>query len=904
LPVLFTKNHSTLIQSETLELLEWSRLCQHLATFAATKLGVAAALDLQIPPTQAQTTELLAQTQEAYQLDNRPGSALAFEGIQDIGISLQRAELQGLLSGEELLAIATTLAGARQLRRIIDSQPDVPTLKELAAQLRTYPEIEQEIHRCIDDRAQVADRATPKLAGIRVQMRVLRDRIYQILQGILQRQSNAVQEQVITQRNSRFVIPVKAPQKDAIPGIVHDSSASGATLYVEPHNTVNLNNQMRQFLRQEQVEEEAVRRALTEQVAAVKPDLDRLVVVVTTLDLATAKARYGFWLKANPPTFIELGNTELAAEDGEITEEENSENSKVQIPNLRSQITLRHLRHPLLVWQQQHEQGFAVVPIDLTIAPHIRVVAITGPNTGGKTVTLKTLGLAALMAKAGMFVAAREPVELPWFDNILADIGDEQSLQQSLSTFSGHIRRISRILAVLKKGGGEDSNLPIPHTSTTLRLRSGDPIPDAQFPIPHSQFPIPDAQFPIPHSQFPIPNSPFPIPKSLVLLDEVGAGTDPSEGSALAIALLQYLAQHSLLTVATTHFGELKALKYQDSRFENASVEFDDSSMQPTYRLLWGIPGRSNALSIAKRLGLLAEIVAEAQTYVGGASQDVNQVIAGLEAQRRKQETKAREATQLLQQTEQLHREVSQKATALKERERELKIAQEVAVNEAIGTAKSEIAQIIRRLQSGNQTAQNAQQATETLNQISAKHLPSRKEPAKPKPGFMPKVGDRIRIPSLGQTAEVLSSPDANEELSVRFGIMKMTVKLAEIESLDGQKPETKAQLAKVVAQAQATAKAKQAQSEVAKPNPEIAIRTANNTIDLRGARVSDGEIEVDRALSKAVEYGVLWIVHGKGTGQLRRGIHEFLDTHPQVSRYELASQKEGGGGVTIAFLK
>ncbi|WP_366053602.1 endonuclease MutS2 [Microcoleus sp. PH2017_34_RAT_O_A] len=864
-----------MIQSETLELLEWPRLCQHLATFAATKLGVAAALDLQIPATQAQTAELLAQTQEAYQLESRAGGALSFEGIQDIGSTLQRAELQGLLGGEELLAIATTLAGARQLRRIIDSAPDVPTLKELASQLRTYPEIEQEIHRCIDDRAQVADRATPKLAGIRVQMRQLRDRIYQILQGILQRQSNAVQEQVITQRSSRFVIPVKAPQKDAIPGIVHDSSASGATLYVEPHNTVNLNNQMRQLLRQEQAEEEAVRRALTEQVAAVKPDLDRLVVVVTTIDLAAAKARYGYWLQANPPKFIDLGEPELAPKNTEKLDDENSsdenldeeqpEKSQVLIRNLRSPITLRQLRHPLLVWQQQHEQGFAVVPVDLTISPQIRVVAITGPNTGGKTVTLKTLGLAAVMAKTGMFVAAREPVELPWFDNILADIGDEQSLQQSLSTFSGHIRRI---------------------------------------PIPNSQFPIPNSQFPIPNSQFPIPNSQFPIPKSLVLLDEVGAGTDPSEGSALAIALLQYLAQHSLLTVATTHFGELKALKYQDARFENASVEFDDSSMQPTYRLLWGIPGRSNALTIAKRLGLLASIVDEAQTYVGGASQDVNQVIAGLEAQRRRQETKAREATQLLHQTEKLHKEVSQKAAALQERERELKIAQEVAVNEAIGSAKSEIAQIIRRLQAGDQTAQNAQIATETLNQISQKHLPSRKQPAKPKPGFMPKTGDRIRIPSLGQTAEVLSGPDANEELSVRFGIMKMTVKLTEIESLDGQKPETKAQLAKVAAQAAATAKAKQAASEPAKPNPEIAIRTANNSIDLRGARVSDAEIEIDRALSKAVEYGALWIIHGKGTGQLRRGVHEFLDSHPQVSRYELASQKEGGGGVTLVYLK
>ncbi|MEG4053923.1 endonuclease MutS2 [Microcoleus sp. Pol7_B2] len=903
-----TNTTSTLIQAETLELLEWPRLCQHLATFAATKLGVAAALDLPIPASQAQTAELLAQTQEAYQLESRAGGALSFEGIQDIGTSLQRAELQGLLSGEELLAIATTLAGARQLRRIIDSQADVPTLQELASQLRTYPELEQEIHRCIDDRAQVADRATPKLAGIRVQMRQLRDRIYQILQGILQRQSNAVQEQLITQRSGRFVIPVKAPQKDAIPGIVHDSSASGATLYVEPHSTVNLNNQMRQLLRQEQAEEEAVRRALTEQVAAVKPDLDRLVVVVTTLDLAVAKARYSFWLQANPPKFIELGEPELApknpeTEDEEKEDEENSENSQLLIRNLRSQITLRQLRHPLLVWQQHHEQGFPVVPVDLTIAPHIRVVAITGPNTGGKTVTLKTLGLAALMAKAGMFVAAREPVELPWFDNILADIGDEQSLQQSLSTFSGHIRRISRILEVLhnksQAQGEENSNLPI-----TNSQQQDQEATDTQNTVSARLILKPKLQ--IPQPQIPITNSQLPIPKSLVLLDEVGAGTDPSEGSALAIALLKYLAQHSLLTVATTHFGELKALKYQDSRFENASVEFDDNSMQPTYRLLWGIPGRSNALTIAQRLGLLASIVEEAQTYVGGASQDVNQVIAGLEAQRRKQETKAREATQLLHQTEKLHREVSQKAAALQERERELKIAQEVAVNEAIGSAKSEIAQIIRRLQSGNQTAQNAQQATETLNQISEKHLPSRQQPAKPKPSFMPKVGDRIRIPSLGQTAEVLSGPDANEELSVRFGIMKMTVKLGEIESLDGQKPETKAQLAKAAAQAQAlaTAKAKQAAAEPAKPNPEIAIRTANNSIDLRGARVSDAEIEIDRALSKAVEYGVLWIIHGKGTGQLRRGVHEFLANHPQVSRFELASQKEGGAGVTVVYLK
>ncbi|WP_193387014.1 endonuclease MutS2, partial [Kamptonema sp. PCC 6506] len=410
---------------------------------------------------------------------------------------------------------------------------------------------------------------------------------------------------------------------------------------------------------------------------------------------------------------------------------------------------------------------------------------------------------------------------------------------------------------------------------------------------------------PLPRS----PAPPLPCSPSLVLLDEVGAGTDPSEGSALAIALLQYLADHALLTVATTHFGELKAFKYQDDRFENASVEFDDSSLQPTYRLLWGIPGRSNALTIAKRLGLLPEIANLAATYVGGASEDVNQVIAGLEAQRRRQETKAREATQLLQQTEMLHREVSQKAATLQERERELKLGQEAAVQQAIAAAKAEVAQVIRRLQQGPASAQDAQEATLALNQIGEKHLPSRKEPAKPKPGFRPQVGDRIRIPRVGQTAEVLSGPDNNEELTVRFGMMKMTVKLAEIESLDGQKPEIakraeeqeKTQNSRLKAGSQS---APPQNSNVKPQTSPVTVRTSQNTIDLRGMRVSEAEREVDQAFSAAMESGVLWIIHGKGTGQLRKGIHEFLESHPLVSHYEIAGTAEGGSGVTIAYLR
>lgn len=775
-------------------------MCQQLSTFAATKLGVMAARYLKIPETQPESEHLVAQTQEVYQLENQLNGRLSFEGIQDIGEALERAERRGILAGKELLAIATTLSGTRQLRRTIDNQKDVPVLQAMVVDLRTYPELEQEIHRCVDDQGSVSDRASPQLAEIRTQLRGLHQQINRILQGILQRRAGAVQEQIITQRGDRFVIPVKAPQKDAIPGIVHDTSTSGATLYIEPNAIVPLGNQLRQTMVREQAAESAVRQGLTEQVAAVKPDLERLLAIATTLDLACARARYSFWLGANPPHFIKRQQQES--------------------------ITLRQLRHPLLVWQQQHEQGQTVVPVDLLIQPAIRVVTITGPNTGGKTVTLKTLGLAALMAKVGLFIPAREPVELPWFDRVLADIGDEQSLEQSLSTFSGHIRRIGQILETMTQD-------------------------------------------------------------SLVLLDEVGAGTDPVEGSAIAIALLKYLAEHAELTIATTHFGELKALKYQDERFENASVEFDEASLSPTYRLLWGIPGRSNALTIAQRLGLKPEVVEQARTNLGGATADINQVISGLESQRRLQETKANQAQELLQQAERLHQELAQRAAKLQEREQQLRQQQEQAVQTAVAAAKEEIAQVIRQLQQGSATAQAAGQATNALNQIAERHLPP---PPKPKIGFRPQVGDRVRIPRLNQTAEVLSGPD-QDGLTVRFGLMKMTVGLNDVESLDGQKAEIP------------IAKPKSAPPIAPPPSSVVpAIRTSQNTIDLRGSRVADAELVLERELSDAS--GPLWIIHGHGTGRLRQGIHAFLQQHPRVSKFEPAEPADGGTGVTVVNLK
>ncbi|AFZ43933.1 MutS2 family protein [Halothece sp. PCC 7418] len=811
-----------MIEAETLDLLEWRRLGEHLATFTSTKLGAYAARHLPIPDNRETSLTLLTETKEVYALEENLTSGWKFDGIYDFSSALERAEYKGILEGETLLQIATTLAGMRRLRRVIDELEDSPRLKELISQIRTYPELEKEINRCLDDKGKVTERASPKLGEIRQNLKERRDRIYQKLQNIMQQQSGAIQEPVITQRGERFVLPVKAGHKESIRGIVHDSSGSGATLYIEPNSIVELGNQQRQYLRQEKREEERILQALTEEVAEVKEDLELLLAIATKLDLATARSRYSLWLEANPPQFVES--------------------------NSREPITLRRLRHPLLVWQHHHEQGTPVVPIDVQIDPETRVVAITGPNTGGKTVTLKTVGLAALMAKVGLFIPAKEPVEIPWFEQVLADIGDEQSIEQSLSTFSGHIRRITRIIDALHPSSIDHPEANEDADGETIKL-------------------------------------------SLVLLDEVGAGTDPAEGSAIAIALLQYLAARVRLTIATTHYGELKALKYQDERFENASVEFDDETLSPTYRLLWGIPGRSNALTIARRLGLDPEILDLAKNKMGGYSEDINQVISGLEKQRREQEEKAREARQLLEQAEKFYQEVSSRAKALEAREADLKRSQEQAVNEAVSEARQEIAQVIKQLQQGQKTGQAAQKATATVNEIAGRHRPQPETP-KPKPQYQPQVGEQVRLPKFNQTGEVLTAPNAEGKLTIRFGLMKMTVSLADIESLDGKKPELPQKQQKA-----STSTPKKSASEAP------TVRTESNTLDIRGYRVAQAESQLENTI-RSQNRGALWVIHGKGTGKLRQGVQEFLKQHPQVERYETAPQNEGGSGVTVAYLK
>lgn len=427
--------------------------------------------------------------------------------------------------------VADTLAAARRLRRQIDDPELRPVCTALLADVATLPELEQRLKFAIEEGGRIADRASAALEGLRRQWQELRSRRRDKLQDVIRRWSAHLQDTVIAERHGRPVLAVKAGAGGQCPGMVHDSSASGSTVFVEPKSVVDLGNRLADLDGRIREEEQRVLAALSAAVAEQVDGLFALMAVLLQLDLALARGRYGQWLGAVPPSLE-------ASSDAPFT--------------------LQNLRHPLLVWQERRQQGPAVVPVSVDVSPALRVVAITGPNTGGKTVTLKSLGLAALMARAGLWLPCTGSPALPWCAQVLADIGDEQSLQQSLSTFSGHVKRIGRILEALDSG---------------------------------------------------------PAP-ALVLLDEVGAGTDPSEGSALATALLRTLADRARLTVATTHFGELKALKYNDSRFENASVAFDSETLSPSYHLLWGIPGRSNALAIATRLGLDAGVIAEARSLL------------------------------------------------------------------------------------------------------------------------------------------------------------------------------------------------------------------------------------------------------------------------------------------------
>jgi len=798
---------------ETQELLEWPRLAAQLAEFASTSAGRGRCLALPLAPELETGRVWLAQTAELLALDGLLDGGLSFDGVVDIAPLLQRCAKGGTAAGEALLDLAVTLAAARRLRRQIEEPELRPCTSALVAELRTLPELEQRLRFCLEDGGRVADRASAPLEAVRRQLQAVRSERRERLQELLRRYAPLLQDTVIASRSDRPVLAVKAGAAAQVAGLVHDSSASGSTVFIEPQAVIPLGNRIRDLEGQERQLEQAVLHELSTLVADQADVLGQLHTVLVQLDAALARARYSAWIGAVRP---------------ELSDD----------PNARFE--LRELRHPLLLWQQRRQGGQPVVPVTITVSEQLRVVAITGPNTGGKTVTLKSLGLAALMSRAGLFLPCSGTPRLPWCSLVLADIGDEQSLQQSLSTFSGHIRRIARILEALDQPR---------------------------------------------------------VGASLVLLDEVGAGTDPQEGSALAAALLRHLADQARLTVATTHFGELKALKYGDARFENASVGFDVETLRPTYRLQWGIPGRSNALAIARRLGLLEPVLQQAEAQLAPlAAGDVNQVIAGLEDERQRQQDAAEEAAALLARTELLHEELLLRWEQQQLQSAELQEQRRQQLERSIREGQNEVRRIIRRLRQGRgpsarstaELGETARQAGQRLRQLEQQHRP---EPERREHrGWMPAVGERVRVLSLGKAGEVLALAADGRELTVRCGLMRLNLELAAIEGLHGEKP-SPPPAPQITVQANGSQRSR---------GP--AVRTARNTVDVRGLRVHEAEAIVEEHLRSAP--GPVWVIHGIGTGKLKRGLRQWLSTVPYVERVTDADQGDGGPGCSVIHLR
>ena len=789
---------------ETLELLEWPLVCQHLSDFASTRMGRDAARQLTLPSSPAGSRQRLAETNEMVVLDDLSEGGLSFRGVADLRPVLLRCGKGGVASGEELLGVAETLAAARRLRRQID-EPDLrPVCTALIETMVTLPELEQRLKFALEEGGRVADRASAPLAGLRQQWQGLRQERRDKLQELLRRLGTVLQDNVIAERHGRPVLAVKAGAVSQVPGQVHDSSASGSTLFVEPRSVLTIGNRLVDLEARIREEERKVLTELSARVAEEELTLAQVVRVLLQLDLALTRGRYGRWLGGSAPVIKDAADASFL---------------------------LRELRHPLLIWQQKKTGGPAVVPISVEVSAELRVVAITGPNTGGKTVTLKSIGLAALMARAGMLLPCAGQPSLPWCAQVLADIGDEQSLQQSLSTFSGHVKRIGRILSSLAEG---------------------------------------------------------PAP-ALVLLDEVGAGTDPSEGTALATALLKALADRARLTIATTHFGELKALKYSDTRFENASVAFNAETLSPTYDLLWGIPGRSNALAIASRLGLDPTVLAQAKELMAPAAEgEVNSVIRGLEEQRQRQQSAAEDAAALLARTELLHDELLQRWEKQKQQSEARQEQGRQRLERSIRDGQKEVRSLIRRLRDDRADGETARRAGQRLRKLEDNHRPA-PERRQPRPGWKPAVGDRIRLLALGKAADVLAISDDGLQLTVRCGVMRTSVELTAVESLDGRKAEPPPKpVVKVKARSGVGGGAQ--------------VRTSRNTLDVRGMRVHEAEAAVEEQLRHA--NGPVWVIHGIGTGKLKRGLRTWLDTVPYVERVVDADQGDGGPGCSVVWVR
>ena len=791
---------------KSLRTLELPRVLELLSEQAVSAEAKQRALRLRPETEPEEVLRLLDQTDAARNLIGLRGSP-SFSGVKPVAEALDRADRGGALNTRELLTIADLLTAARRAKEYFnDEAAEKTAIDHLFLSLHGNRFLEEKIKRAIPDEDTIADAASTELADIRRHMRAAQAKSRQILQRIISSPSygKILQETIITQRDGRFVVPVKAEHKGDLPGLVHDISSTGATLFVEPMGVVQANNEFIELQAKEQKEIDRILAEFSAEAAAHREDIQWDYDTLVQLDLIFARGQLSYKMNAVRPE---------VRRDGAIH--------------------LRKARHPLL-------DPKTAVPIDIELGDTFDTLVITGPNTGGKTVTLKTLGLLTLMTQCGLHIPAADRSAVSVYERVLADIGDEQSIEQSLSTFSAHMVNIVEILKEADR-------------------------------------------------------------HSLVLFDELGAGTDPVEGAALAIAVIQHVRRLGARVAATTHYAELKTFAMTTAGVENASCEFDVETLAPTYRLLIGIPGKSNAFAISRRLGLPEDVIAAAQEQMSGESVRFEDILTQLEEKRQALEKREQEADRLLRQRE----EDARKA-------REFRDQMERAKDNARGRGEAEAKRILRdaraaadqvfqelsemrKAQARADRALNENEARaalrRTLNEAeeAVSKRDARQEPI-PKPSRPIRAGDLVEFPGVRQPAEVVSV-GKDGTLQLKAGILKMKAKADEVRLIEDDE----------------RAARKKTPSVTIRQNADRALRaSAARELDIRGMETLEAESVVENFLSAAVmgKLETVTIIHGKGTGALRKAVHDILRRNKAVKSFRLGVYGEGESGVTVVTLK
>ena len=812
------------MNQKALKTLEYDKIINQLTEYAASPLGKALCQNLSPSSDLEEVRTWQAQTTDAVTRIRLKGS-VSFSGIRDIGDSLKRLDIGSSLSIPELLSISSLLTvaarakaygrhdGEDDARGTSEPQDDFDSLEPLFAGLEPLTPLNNEIKRCILSEDEVADDASPGLSHVRRSMKVTADRIHTQLNSILNSNRSYLQDAVITMRDGRYCLPVKSEYKNQVSGMVHDQSATGSTLFIEPMAIIRLNNEMRELEIQEQKEIEAVLASLSNQAAPCTEELHMDMELLAQLDFIFAKAGLARHYKCSAPVFNDNGYIHI--KDG---------------------------RHPLLNPQ-------AVVPINVWLGREFDLLIVTGPNTGGKTVSLKTVGLFTLMGQSGLHIPAWEGSELAVFDQVFADIGDEQSIEQSLSTFSAHMTNIVRIL------NEADS-------------------------------------------------------RSLCLFDELGAGTDPTEGAALAIAILSFLHNMKCRTMATTHYSELKVFALSTPGVENACCEFNVETLQPTYRLLIGIPGKSNAFAISQKLGLPGYIIDDAKSHLEAKDESFEDLLTSLESSRLTIEKEQAEINAYKDEIASLKNRLTQKEERLDERkDKILKNATEEAqriLREAKETADQTIKQINKLAASsgvGKELEAERARLRDQLKKTDEKLTVKPKGPSQPISPKKLKIGDGVKVLSMNLKGTVSTLPNARGDLYVQMGILRSLVNIRDLELLNEKDISATLGDGSSISYGGKAARGKGSGSSQIKMSKSS---TVSAEVNLIGMTVDEAVPAMEKYLDDAylAHLQTVRVVHGRGTGALKNAVHKRLRQLKYVKEFRLGQFGEGDSGVTVVTFK